>query len=950
MAYTATIKIPGIGECYGITSAPNGEIYVSRGNSIYKVDLQRRVSLFAGSGGEKSGWRDDENLKALFSRPSGLCLASNSDLYICDFDNHRIRVIRDGRVSTLAGTGKKGFLDSTTAKMAQFNHPVQLVERFGYIFVTDLGNKCVRVIDLANDTVTSLLYDPDASKTPSGYMSTQQRKEIRKKPSKYGLGTPSGIAISKSGHLYITDRWTHSIHRVVLSLAPTAIEAKAEPIAPSQSPTENASSAPSSSDASAGSSEAKHEQKQENIETTQGVITSPSAAPAPAPEAPKVVKPAQPAASVMVDDTDIWPTLDVARGLKKSSNDDSTAVVLLGADLTEVALAAPSAPVAEAAPAFLAAPIPATVTWGDVEEAVPAVPAEVVPVIPCPWNVDSFSKIAGQKQPGHTDSIQLTSAQFRCPTSIAIDPTNTLLIADRNNHTIRYMNDVDGVMTEIGVNLTSPQATLDGHPSDAGTSLPTDLTLLSNGDLAWVEASGSLRINTRDCEDTFAAHVLADHRIPGFYNLSITNDYWNSTYGFNEEVLASHPWLSTEVFKSVLKEAKTRRETDLKHFVHLVNGAFFSFADYATPNLLEIALQSIALFKEVAKRTDETATVADADAPTATAYVAPLLHWLESIVKRTSHSLSTIELFTFLASFRTELLAHPPCLALVASTIRSRTSWRTSKAQVPIKRLEDSLIPRSTPEEMNDFKIISAYISGQSIPELPVPVDYKPPVHWGWTPLTRPLRGLIAQKQEEPDWTFTIAGREEEFKAHSWFLYTRWNFFYRLMESGFSELDGKRTELPADFPPSVLKNVLALVHFRVLNIVEPLDHNDALFVLERGEEFDWKTAEPSESVLFYPLYSHAYAALELALKKLEKPEEEHSYVDALTPIDVGFEAWEAAFDLKKYAALFPGIELPVLLFQGLLAPEKEEEPETETPEEESAANADVTVAAPPAEA
>ena len=884
MAYTATIKIPGKGECYGVASAPNGELYVSRCNSIYKVDNQRRVTLFAGSGGEKHGWREGPALQALFNRPSGLMMASNGDLYICDFDNHRIRRIREGIVTTLAGSGHKGWADSSSAATAKFNHPVQITERDGYLFVTDLGNKCIRVIDLKKDSVTSLFYENPANNT-RGWISAQRRKGLRKQPTQFGLGTPSGIAFSKDGALYITDRWTHSIHKAILK-RPAHLT----------SPESSSDSPQSDSDKFSNDT----------------------------------VNTANEASTAQEDSTTIL----------NSSVDDSSASSSAPADPSSSNIAAEAEAVAVAPEVEAeAARIPALV--GAPAERRPrpprassSAPSEPEP-IECPWIVESITKIAGHGA-GFTDTIQIKSAQFRCPTAITIDRNGTLFIADRNNHTIRFLNDTDGVMTEAGAGDHNPQMTIDGHPSEAGTSLPTDLCMLPNGDLAWVEATGSLRITTRDCEDSFAMHVLADHRIPGFYDLSIKNEYWSTTYNFNEEALKTHPWIDLSIFKQILEEAKTENETELGIFVDLVQGAYFPFCDFASYRLMEASLTCITLIKKIASLVDQKS---DTDA--ASAYVVPIIHWLESVFKRTSYPRTLNELFAFMERHYASLSAHPNCFSLLCTTIRNRVSWRTTAAQKPEKRLEDTTIPRSTPEEAATFQVVRALLVGNSDTELPVPIDYDIPVHTGWTPITRPLRDLIERKQSQPDWIFTIAGRPEEYPAHSWFLYTRWNFFYRLMDSGFCEVHSKRTELPADFPPAVLKNVIDLIHFRTLNILSPLDHNDALFILERGEEFDWKTTVPSESLLFQPLYIHAYAALELALKKHEKPDVEHTYEEALLPIDTGFDEWEEKFNLQKYAPLFPDIELPTLLFQMNLKDSKESSKTdvAETPVESSSSSA-----------
>lgn len=76
--------------------------------------------------------------------PSGI-------LYISDSGNNRIRVVRNGIISTVAGTGAKGFGgDGGRALAASLNTPQKIaVAPDGTLFVADRGNGRVRMIDSA---------------------------------------------------------------------------------------------------------------------------------------------------------------------------------------------------------------------------------------------------------------------------------------------------------------------------------------------------------------------------------------------------------------------------------------------------------------------------------------------------------------------------------------------------------------------------------------------------------------------------------------------------------------------------------------------------------------------------------------------------------------------------------------------------------------------------------
>ena len=57
------------------------------------------------------------------NNPYGISKGPGGALYICDMENHRIRrVARDGTITTVAGTGRRGYSgDSGPALQAELN-------------------------------------------------------------------------------------------------------------------------------------------------------------------------------------------------------------------------------------------------------------------------------------------------------------------------------------------------------------------------------------------------------------------------------------------------------------------------------------------------------------------------------------------------------------------------------------------------------------------------------------------------------------------------------------------------------------------------------------------------------------------------------------------------------------------------------------------------------------
>ena len=150
----AVVIAENLGRPRGIVTMPDGRLAISD----YQHHVIQLVDPVSGTGTVLAGSWDNAGMVdgtvAKFSTPYGMAVDGNS-LVVADYDNHRIRRIEaDGTVTTLAGTGSAGFADGAGAS-AQLNKPQGVTVANGTVFFTDLGNYRVRKI--ATDGTVSTL-------------------------------------------------------------------------------------------------------------------------------------------------------------------------------------------------------------------------------------------------------------------------------------------------------------------------------------------------------------------------------------------------------------------------------------------------------------------------------------------------------------------------------------------------------------------------------------------------------------------------------------------------------------------------------------------------------------------------------------------------------------------------------------------------------------------------
>lgn len=206
---------------FGVVIDPVGNVLVADGgdsNRIRRITPEGVVSTFAGG---REGFTDGAGNIAAFDTPSALAIDRRGNVYVADTGNHAIRKISpSGVVSTIAGTGKAGYLDGPAAT-AQFNGPVGVaVDKAGNVFVADTYNDRIRRI-APDGTVTTVAGNGHPGDADGAAHTA-------------AFDTPSGIAVAPNGTLYIADTGNDAVRAIapggLVSTIATPPEGERRPI------------------------------------------------------------------------------------------------------------------------------------------------------------------------------------------------------------------------------------------------------------------------------------------------------------------------------------------------------------------------------------------------------------------------------------------------------------------------------------------------------------------------------------------------------------------------------------------------------------------------------------------------------------------------------------------------------------------------------------------------
>lgn len=123
----------------------NGNFYLADtlNNVIRQIDSNQIISTVAGTG--SYGYVDGDADASEFGFPEALALASDGTIYVADTDNHAIRKIKNGQVTTISDDN--------------WYYPKGILVSGSTLYVADTGHDSIKKINLSNNSVTTIAED-----------------------------------------------------------------------------------------------------------------------------------------------------------------------------------------------------------------------------------------------------------------------------------------------------------------------------------------------------------------------------------------------------------------------------------------------------------------------------------------------------------------------------------------------------------------------------------------------------------------------------------------------------------------------------------------------------------------------------------------------------------------------------------------------------------------------
>lgn len=219
-----------------------------------------------GSGGDAGD--GGKAIEATLLRPMGVVVDDDGNMYLAEADAHRIRkVSKDGTITTYAGNGVAGAAgDNGPATSASLNSPHNIaLDANGDLYIADYGNNSIRIVRKNDGVITTLI---SGLNSPYGialhpsdgkiYFSEHTGHQIRRtdktgtntetvagngligwwddetNPLDGQLNSPAGIAFAPDETLWVADLQNNAIRKIIVgSSITTEIDSNNGLVAPS---------------------------------------------------------------------------------------------------------------------------------------------------------------------------------------------------------------------------------------------------------------------------------------------------------------------------------------------------------------------------------------------------------------------------------------------------------------------------------------------------------------------------------------------------------------------------------------------------------------------------------------------------------------------------------------------------------------------------------------------
>lgn len=206
----------------GLATDGGGNIYIvnSGENRLRCVSPDGTISTLAGTGTRGRAGDCGPGTAAQLNLPVGVATDTEGRAYVADAFNHRVRRIGgDGRIETIAGTGKPGSCgDGGPARKALLRRPFGVaVDTAGSVYITDTGNHRIRKVD-PSGLISTVAGTGDAGYGGDGGPAWEA-----------AFDWPYGVAVDGSGNVYASDSRNHRIRKIDPSGTVSTVAGNGEP-------------------------------------------------------------------------------------------------------------------------------------------------------------------------------------------------------------------------------------------------------------------------------------------------------------------------------------------------------------------------------------------------------------------------------------------------------------------------------------------------------------------------------------------------------------------------------------------------------------------------------------------------------------------------------------------------------------------------------------------------
>ncbi len=194
-------------EGLGIAVDPRGDLIFADTNNHRLRRLSAsdgRVSTIAGTGTVGSSGDGGPALAAQLSRPSGLALHPNGDLYVFEMNTKSIRRIQGGRITTIAGSATSTAMEGPALQVRLGASTGMALDAAGAnLYFTEESFDTLRKLDLASMQISRI-----AGTGTSGFSGDGGPGPLAM------MANPTGVAVDLQGNIFVAEAMSNRIRRI----------------------------------------------------------------------------------------------------------------------------------------------------------------------------------------------------------------------------------------------------------------------------------------------------------------------------------------------------------------------------------------------------------------------------------------------------------------------------------------------------------------------------------------------------------------------------------------------------------------------------------------------------------------------------------------------------------------------------------------------------------------